>query len=76
MRATCGLQLKDRKRSTDLMLMLGLNESRYQLAMVNCVHWCGDVLRRGDCSIFVVFRAGCVFDKLCGFSHLSSRFLL
>ena len=26
-RAMCGVQLKDRKRSTDLMFMLGLNET-------------------------------------------------
>ena len=33
MREMCGEQLKDRKRSTDLMLMLGLNEIIDQLAM-------------------------------------------
>ena len=26
-RAMCGVQLKDRKRSRDIMLMLGLNET-------------------------------------------------
>ena len=26
-RAMCGVQLKDRKRSTDLLFMLGLNET-------------------------------------------------
>ena len=36
-RAMCGVQLKDRKRSTDLMFMLGLNETIDQLAMVNSV---------------------------------------
>ena len=35
MRAVCGVQLKDRKRSMDLMLMLGLNETINQLAMAN-----------------------------------------
>ena len=35
---------KNRKRSTNLMLMLGLNETIDQLAMANCVHWY--VLRR------------------------------
>ena len=46
-RAMCGLQL-DRIRSTDLILMLGLNETIDQLAMANCVHWHNHVLRRED----------------------------
>ena len=46
MRAMCGVQLKDSKRSTDLMLMLGLNETIDQLAMANSVRWNGHVLRR------------------------------
>ena len=33
MRAVCGVQLKDRKRSMDLLFMLGLNEAIDQLAM-------------------------------------------
>ena len=45
-RAMCGVQLKARKRSTDLMLMLGLNETIDQLAMANSVHWYCHVLRR------------------------------
>ena len=48
MRAICGVQLKDRKRSKDLMLMLGLNEAMDQLGMVNSVCCYGHVLRRGD----------------------------
>ena len=36
-RAMCGVQLKDRKRSTDLMFMLGLNETIDQLTMANSV---------------------------------------
>ena len=47
-RAMCGEQLKDRKRSTDLMLMLGLNENIDQLDMANSVRWYGHVLRRED----------------------------
>ena len=47
-RAMCGVQLKDRKRSTDLTLMLGLNETIDQLAMANSVCWNGHVLRRED----------------------------
>ena len=35
--AMCGVQLNDRKRSTDLMFMLGLNEIMDQLAMTNSV---------------------------------------
>ena len=48
MRAMCGVQLKDRKGSMDLMLMLGLNEIIYQFSMANCVCWYGYVLRRED----------------------------
>ena len=47
-RAMCGVQLKDRKRSTDLMFMLGLNETINQLAMAKSVRWHGHVLRRED----------------------------
>ena len=47
-RAMCGAQLKDRKRSTDLMLMLGVSETIDQLAMANSVRWHGHVLRRED----------------------------
>ena len=42
----CGVQLKNRKRTKDLMLMLGLIETIDQLAMANSVHWHGHVLRR------------------------------
>ena len=36
------------KRSKDLMLVLGLNETIDQLTMANSVHWCDHVLRRED----------------------------
>ena len=39
MKAMCGVQLKDRKRSTDLMFIFGLNETIDQLAMANSFHW-------------------------------------
>ena len=39
---------KIKKRTTDLMFMLGLNETIYQLAMANSVRWNGNVLRRED----------------------------
>ena len=42
------MQLKDRKRSTELMFMLGLKETIDQLAMANSVRWYGHVLRRED----------------------------
>ena len=35
----CGVLLKDRKRSTTLMFMLGLNETMDQLAISNSVRW-------------------------------------
>ena len=47
-RTMCEKQLRQRKRSKDLMLMLGLNETIDQLAMTNSVHWYGHVLRRED----------------------------
>ena len=47
-RAMCGVQLKDRKRSTDFMFMLGLRETMDQLAMTNSVRWYGRLLRRED----------------------------
>ena len=46
MRARCGLQLKDIKKSNDLMLMLGLYAAIGQLAMASSVRWYGHVLRR------------------------------
>ena len=47
-RAMCGVQLKDRKRSADLMFMLGLKETMDQLAMTNSVRCYGHALRRED----------------------------
>ena len=38
-RAMCGVLLKDRKRFTTLMFMLGLNETMDQLAISNSVRW-------------------------------------
>ena len=43
-RAICGVQLE----STDLMFMLGLNETIDQFAMPNSVRWYGHVLKRND----------------------------
>ena len=47
-RTMCGVQLKDRKRSTDLMFMLGLSETIFHLAMAMSVRWHGHVLKRED----------------------------
>ena len=45
-RAMCGLQLKDIKRATDLLLVLGLSEAIDQLVVACSVCWYGHVLRR------------------------------
>ena len=47
-RAMYRVQLKDRKRSTDLMFILCLSEIIDQLAMANSVRWHGHVVRRED----------------------------
>ena len=52
MRAMYGVLLKDRRRSTDFMLMLGLSDDIDQLAMANSVHWYDHVLRREDGHVF------------------------
>ena len=51
-REMCGVQLKDRKISTDLMFMLGLMEAMDQLAMASSVCWYGHVLRKEDGHVF------------------------
>ena len=47
-RAMCGVQPKNRKRSTDFTFMVGLNETIDQLAMASSVCWYDRVLRRED----------------------------
>ena len=47
-RVISGAQLKDKKRYTDLMFMLCLNETIDQLAMTNIFRWYGCVLRIED----------------------------
>ena len=42
----CEVQLKDRKKYTYLMSMLGLKETIDQLAIANSVRWYGHVVRR------------------------------
>ena len=48
MRAMCGVQLKDKQRSTDLMFILSLHETIDQMAMANSVCLYGHVLKRED----------------------------
>ena len=45
-RAMCGAQFNDRKKSTDFMLMLDLKETIDQLAIANNVCWYGHMFRR------------------------------
>ena len=40
------------KKSKDLMLMLGLNETVDQLAMANSIRWYGHVLKTEDGHVF------------------------
>ena len=47
-RAMCGAKLVEKKRTEDLMEMLGLKETAAQMAKVNGVRWYGHVLRRDD----------------------------
>ena len=50
-RAMSGVQLKDNKRSEDLMLVLGLNEVIVHLATAISVRWYGHVLGRKNCGV-------------------------
>ena len=47
-RAKCGVQFEDGKKTEQLMLMLGLNETSDQLAIAKTVHWYCHVLWRED----------------------------
>ena len=47
-RAMCRTKLMEKKRTEDLMEMLGLKETLVQMAKVNGVRWYGHVLRRDD----------------------------
>ena len=47
-RAMCGAKLMKKKRTEDLMEMLGLKETVVQMAKANRVRWYGYVLRRDD----------------------------
>ena len=47
-RAMCGAKLMEKKRTEDLMEMLGLKETVVQMEKANGVRWYGHVLRRDD----------------------------
>ena len=47
-RAMCGTKLMEKKRTGNLMEMLGLKETVVQMAKANGVRWFGHVLRRDD----------------------------
>ena len=58
-RAMCGAKRMEKKRTEDLMEMLGLKETVVQMAKVNVVRWYGHVLRRDDGH---VLRKGLEFE--------------
>ena len=47
-RAMCGAKLVEKKRTEDLMEMLGLKETVVWMAKANGVRWYRHVLRRND----------------------------
>ena len=47
-RAMCGAKLMEKKRTKDLMEMLGFKEIVVPMAKENGVRWYGHVLRRDD----------------------------
>ena len=51
-RAMCGAKLMGKKRTEDLMEMLGLKETAVQMAKANGVRWYRHVLRRDDGHMF------------------------
>ena len=60
----CGANLMEKKRTEDLMEMLGLKETVVQMAKANGVSWYGHVLRRDD---------GHVLTKALGFEVRGKR---
>ena len=47
-RAMCGAKLVEKKRTEDLMEMLGLKETVVWMAKANGMRWYGHVFRRND----------------------------
>ena len=64
MRAMCGAKLMEKKRTEDLLEMLGLKETVVQMAKANGVRWYEHVLRRDD---------GRVLRKALGFEVKGKR---
>ena len=48
MRAMCRIKMKNRKKTKELMDMLGLQETVGQLAEKNGMRWYGHILQRSD----------------------------
>ena len=63
-RAMCGAKLMEKKRTEDLMEMLGLKETVVKMAKANGVRWYGHVSRRDD---------GHVLGKALGFEVRGTR---
>ena len=51
MRSMCGVKLVDGKNTEDLMKMLGLKETLYEMVQANRVRWYGHVVWRDEESI-------------------------
>ena len=66
-RAMCGAKLMEKKRTEDLMEMLGLKETAVQIAKANGVRWYGHVLRRDDGH---VLRKALEFEAV-SYTHLT-----
>ena len=47
-RAMCSAKVMEKKRTEDLMEMLGLKETVVQMAKANGLRWYGHVLRKDD----------------------------
>ena len=65
-RAMCGAKLMEKKRTEDLMEMLGLKETAVQMAEANGVRWYRHVLRRDDGH---VLRKALEFEVRCKRKH-------
>ena len=52
-KAMCGAKLMGKKRTEDLIEMLGLKETAVQMAKANEVRWYGHVSRRDDGHVLI-----------------------
>ena len=53
MRATCGVKVIEKKRSQELVSLLGLSDTLDGLARTSGVRWYGLVLRRNNCDALI-----------------------